>query len=76
MPFCDVAQQMEYWATNPPLHLAVLAYLGYEKPRKMEFDDAMKVMPMLSRQARAASLSQAPERIRLMAESVKKIKHG
>ncbi len=76
MPFCDVMRLFEYWSDCPPVHLMVRGYLGYEKPKPMEPQDTRHALQVLSGKGSAAKISQASERVKLMAESVRNIKRG
>ena len=71
MPFCDAIALAEYWAQNPPLHIMVAKYLGYEpapQPNMMEMGRAIQV---IGGRGRAAKLSTAPERDRIRFEQLK-----
>ncbi len=79
MPFCDVMEVFEYWEDYPPVHKMIRDYLGYEKKPEMDMQTAMTVLNPTSR-GKTAKVSRAPDRIKRMAESVRKaaeeIAHG
>ena len=61
----------DYWHEYPPTHWLIRSYVGYQVPRKQE-DDPREALRALPTSGRAKKISQAPERIRKMAESLKR----
>jgi hypothetical protein len=69
---CDAMELFDYWHEFPPMHVLMRGYVGYKPERVPDKNDAVQSLrAMAPGSGPKKKLSQAPEYIRKMAETLK-----